>query len=288
MNKTQLWIEGARLRTLPAAIAPVAAGTGAAAALNGFHAGRALLALGVALALQVGVNYANDYSDGVRGTDDTRVGPVRIVASGQVAPRTVKIAAFACFGVAGLLGLTLVLLTQQWWLLGAGLLAILAAWGYTGGKNPYGYRGLGEVGVFVFFGLFAVLGTTYTQAGRISWAAASAAIAIGLLACAILMANNLRDIATDIEAGKRTLAVRVGDQWARTLCVWWVVGGVLFALLPSITHHWVGLLALTAIPAAFINANVRTARGPELIAVLRNIGLLELAIGLGLGVTLAL
>jgi len=288
VNTTQLWIEGARLRTLPAAIAPVAAGSGAAAALGSFNLVRALLALGVALALQVGVNYANDYSDGVRGTDDARVGPARLVASGQVSPRSVKYAAFACFGLAAVLGLILVILAQQWWLLAAGAVAILAAWGYTGGKNPYGYRGLGEVGVFIFFGLFAVLGTTYTQAGTISWVAASASISIGLLACAILMANNLRDIPTDIEAGKRTLAVRVGEGRARALLIAWLGGGLVFALLPIFTHYWVALLALIAVPTAFTVARARTATGRDLIPVLRNIGLIELAIGIGLGVTLAL
>lgn len=288
MNTTQLWIEGARLRTLPAAIAPVAAGTGAAAALGGFNLGRALLALGVALALQVGVNFANDYSDGIRGTDDTRVGPVRLVGSGHISARAVKLAAFACFGIAAILGLVLVIIARQWWLLGAGMLAILAAWGYTGGKHPYGYRGLGEVGVFVFFGLFAVLGTTYTQAGAISWEAVSAALAIGLLACAILMANNLRDIATDVTVGKHTLAVRVGEAWARRLCIYWVAGGFFFALLPAVNYRWVLLVVLVVFPAVLTMQKVRTATGRDLIAVLRNIGLIELAVGLLLGLSLAL
>lgn len=288
MTITQLWIEGARLRTLPAAIAPVAAGSGAAAALESFNLLRALLALGVALALQVGVNFANDYSDGVRGTDDARVGPVRLVASGRVSPRAVKFAAFGCFAIAGIFGLILVALAGQWWLIAVGAVAILAAWGYTGGKNPYGYRGLGEVGVFIFFGLFAVLGTTYTQAGSISWVAASAAVSIGLLACAILMANNLRDIPTDIESGKRTLAVRVGDLWARRLFAIWVAGGVVFALLPAGRYPWVGLIALIAIPAGFTVARSRAVTGTALVPVLRNTGLIELAIGIGLGVTLAL
>jgi len=287
VNKTQLWIEGARLRTLPAAIAPVAAGTGAAAALDGFHAGRAVLALVVALALQIGVNYANDYSDGIRGTDDTRVGPVRLVASG-VRPRLVKFAAFTCFGVAAASGLVLVILAQQWWLLAVGALAILAGWGYTGGKNPYGYRGLGEVGVFAFFGLFAVLGTTYTQAGQISWAATAGAVAIGLLACAILMANNLRDIATDTDAGKRTVAVRVGEAWARRLAALWVGAGVIFALLPIFGHPWVALVLVAAVPAGLTIRKLRTATGLDLIAVLRNIGLIELAVGVLLGLGLAL
>lgn len=279
MSTLNLWIEGARLRTLPAAIAPVAVGTGAAAALDGFQLSHALLALGVALALQIGVNYANDYSDGVRGTDDTRVGPVRLVGSGGVKPKAVKWAAFACFGVAGILGLILVALSSTWWLIAVGALAILAAWGYTGGKNPYGYRGLGEVGVFVFFGLFAVLGTTYTQAGTLSWQAVCGALAIGLLACAILMANNIRDIDTDITAGKRTLAVRVGDTWARRLCALWTVGGVLLALAPAITNPWVLILLAALIPAIFIARASLQATGKNLIGVLRNIGLLELAVG---------
>src|SRR3954447_6537941 len=180
------WIEGARPRTLPAAVAPVAAGTGAAAALDAAHLGRALLALVVSLALQVAVNYANDYSDGVRGTDDHRVGPFRLTGSRAPAPAAVRRAAFLAFGVAGLAGLALVALSGEWWLLAVGALAVLAAWYYTGGSRPYGYLGLGEVFVFVFFGLVAVLGTTWTQAGRASWTALAAAISIGCLACALL------------------------------------------------------------------------------------------------------
>src|SRR5215207_10318017 len=209
------WIEGARPRTLPAAIAPVLVGTGAAAYLDGFVWWKALLALGVALLLQIGVNYANDYSDGIRGTDEDRVGPLRLVGSGAAQPQQVKWAAFGAFGVAMLFGLILVVITQAWWLLLVGVGCVLAAWGYTGGKNPYGYMGLGDVFVFVFFGLVATLGTTYTQAGQINLPAIIGAIGTGLIATALLMANNVRDIPTDMQAGKKTLAVRLGDKHAR-------------------------------------------------------------------------
>ena len=174
------WVEGARLRTLPAAISPVFAGTGIAVFAGGADLLRAVLAGLVALALQVGVNYANDYSDGVRGTDEHRVGPQRLVGSGAAQPRTVKRAALACFGLAAILGLVLVGLSGQWWLLAVGLACILAAWYYTGGEHPYGYRGLGEVFVFIFFGLVAVCGTTYVMLGRVTWATLLAAIAIGI------------------------------------------------------------------------------------------------------------
>ncbi|HEX8495762.1 MAG TPA: 1,4-dihydroxy-2-naphthoate polyprenyltransferase, partial [Actinomycetales bacterium] len=243
------WLEGARPRTLPAAVAPVAAGTGAAAALGGAGWGRALLALVVSLALQVGVNYANDYSDGVRGTDDDRVGPFRLTASGTTAPSRVKAAAFIAFGVAAVAGLALVALSGAWWMLAVGALSIVAAWYYTGGSAPYGYLGLGEVFVFVFFGLVAVLGTTYTQAGRISWTALAAAVGIGALACAILVANNLRDIPTDRVAGKRTLAVLLGDRATRVSYVG--LFAVAFAVVVAIgvTRPW-ALLALLAVPLA--------------------------------------
>ncbi len=193
----------------------MAAGTGAAAALHGADALRAVLALTVALCFQIGVNYANDYSDGIRGADVTRLGPARLTASGAARPEAVLIAALTCFGVALAAGTWLVALCRCWWLLVVGGACVPAAWFYTGGRRPYGYRGLGEVYCFIFFGLVAVLGTTYTQAGRLSLAAACAAVGIGALACAVLMANNLRDIATDATVGKRTLAVRLGDRNAR-------------------------------------------------------------------------
>ncbi|MEO6880486.1 MAG: 1,4-dihydroxy-2-naphthoate polyprenyltransferase, partial [Mycobacteriaceae bacterium] len=213
MATTAQWVEGARPRTLPNAIAPVLAGSGAAAALGAFSPGKALLALVVALALIIGVNYANDYSDGIRGTDDERVGPLRLVGSRVAAPTQVKTAALVCFAVAAAAGLVLAL-TTAWWLVAVGALCVAGAWFYTGGSKPYGYSGFGEVAVFVFFGLIAVGGTLYVQAGRLSWAGLAAAVAVGAFSSAVLVANNLRDIGSDTATHKRTLAVVLGD--ART------------------------------------------------------------------------
>jgi 1,4-dihydroxy-2-naphthoate octaprenyltransferase len=283
------WISAARPRTLPAAIAPVLVGTGAAADLSSADLPRAALALLVALALQVGVNYANDYSDGIRGTDDDRVGPFRLTGSGAAQPESVRRAAFAAFAAAGLAGSALVAVSGTWWLLGLGALAILAAWYYTGGRHPYGYAGLGEVFVFVFFGLVAVLGTTYTQAGRLSLAALAGAVAIGGLACAILVANNLRDVPTDAVAGKRTLAVRIGEPATRRLYLGLVV--LAFALAASIAPARPGaLLALGALPLALrpVRAVRRADAGLALLPVLRDTGRLELAYAALLGVGLAL
>ena len=283
------WVEGARIRTLPAAAAPVLVGTGAAYALDAGSVPRALLAAGVALALQIGVNYANDYSDGVRGTDEYRTGPPRLTGSGAARPGTVKLAAFASFGVAALLGLLLCALAGTWWLVGVGAVCVLAAWWYTGGKNPYGYRGLGEVGVFVFFGLVATLGTTYTQALAVSWAAVAGAVAIGLLACALLMINNIRDIPTDTPSGKRTLAVRLGDRRARLTYVALLVVPFVLALALAPVHPG-ALLTLALAPSVVRLARVTLggAAGPDLIVVLRNTGLLELGYGLLLGLGLVL
>ena len=280
------------MRTLPAAIAPVLAGTGAAAAVDGAHLGRAVLAAGVALALQIGVNLANDYSDGVRGTDDHRVGPQRLTASGAVAPGTVKRAAFAAFGVAAVLGLALCAAAGTWWLLAVGALCVLAAWFYTGGSNPYGYRGLGEIAVFVFFGLVATVGTTYTQALQVTAASVLAGSSIGLVACALLMANNLRDIPTDVVAGKRTLAVRLGDANARLAYVAMLVLSVGLAgaaiAAAGVFLPLIAVLALAAAAGRLGRRVVQGASGPELIAVLKSTGLLELAFGVVLGVSLAL
>ena len=283
------WVEGARLRTLPAAVAPVLVGTGAAAQLDRADVPRALLAAGVALALQVGVNYANDYSDGIRGTDLDRVGPLRLTGSGAARPAQVRGAAFASFGVGALLGLALVALSGHWWLLAVGVLAIAAAWGYTGGRKPYGYRGLGEVGVFVFFGLVAVLGTTYTQADRISWPAVAGAVGVGSLACALLMVNNIRDIPTDVVSGKITLAVRLGDHRARRVYAGMLVLAVLLGLACALAAPWSVLVLLLAVPAGILAGTVLLgARGVLLRPVLAGTGMLELGYGVLLGLGLSL
>ena len=289
MANAQQWISAARPRTLPAAVAPVLVGTSAGIALDGFSWLRGGLALVVSLALQVGVNYSNDYSDGIRGTDSERVGPMRLVGSGAAAPATVRRAAFACFALAGLCGLILAALTS-WWLVPVGVASVAAAWFYTGGPRPYGYAGFGEVFVFVFFGLVAVLGTTYVQAGRISLTAVVAAIGIGLLACALLMANNLRDVATDAAVGKRTLAVHLGDPLSRRVFVLMIGGAFLAVAVVGVRHPWC-LLALLAIPLAVapVRAVLGGAKGPDLIAVLGATARVEivyavlLAIGLSLG-----
>lgn len=290
MTTASDWVQGARPRTLPAAAAPVLVGTGAAAQLGEADLGSGALALGVALALQVGVNYANDYSDGIRGTDVDRVGPLRLTASGTASPGTVKAAAFAAFGVAGLFGLALVYVSGYWWLLGVGVIAIAAAWGYTGGKNPYGYLGLGEVGVFTFFGLVAVLGTTYTQADELSWPAWVGAVSVGMLACALLMANNLRDIPTDALVGKRTLAVRLGDRLARRAYAGLVILPVLLGgIVCAFASPWTLLVLLLLAPAVVLAVTVLLgARGRALVPVLAGTGMLELGFGVLLGLGLAL
>lgn len=271
------WISGARLRTLPMAIAPVIIGTAAAYELDALKWDRAVLAAVVALLLQIGVNYANDYSDGIRGTDEVRVGPLRLVGSGAARPRDVKMAAFAALGLAMLAGLALVLLSQAWWLLLVGAGAVLAAWGYTGGKNPYGYMGLGDVFVFVFFGPVATLGTTFTQAGQVSLAAVLGSISTGLIAVALLMANNVRDIPTDSEVGKRTLAVRLGDRNARLSYVAMLALSVLLMLPIAAGKPWI-LLVMLLIPFMLmpswimLKGKVRKA----LIPVLQQTGLLNL------------
>ncbi|WP_285728263.1 1,4-dihydroxy-2-naphthoate polyprenyltransferase [Psychromicrobium xiongbiense] len=277
MASAAQWIEGARLRTLPMAIAPVLIGTAAAYELGAFHLLHAMLAAIVALLLQVGVNYANDYSDGIRGTDDVRVGPLRLVGSGAATPGQVKAAAFGTFAAAMVAGLALVVLSQAWWLLLVGAACVLAAWGYTGGKNPYGYLGLGDVFVFVFFGLVATLGTTYTQAGRLSWAALVGAVGTGLIAVALLMANNVRDIPTDREVGKRTLAVRLGSHYARLSYVFFLVVAILLPLLFVAERPWV-LLVLLIVPAILLPCwlMVSDKQGRALIPVLQQTGLINL------------
>jgi 1,4-dihydroxy-2-naphthoate octaprenyltransferase len=270
------WIEGARLRTLPMALAPVVAGSAAAQALHSFDPVRALLALLVALLLQIGVNYANDYSDGIRGIDDDRVGPLRLTGSGAAAPGQVRAAALLCFGLAALAGAALVVLSRQWWFIPVGLSAVLAAWGYTGGRSPYGYRGLGDVFVFVYFGLVAVLGTTLTQAGTLNLEAFVAALSTGLIATALLMANNIRDLPGDREVGKRTLAVRLGDPLARV--VFTAEIAVAFALVLFLVpdNPWM-LLVLLLLPLAWapVATVLRVQDRRQLIPVLRQCGVLN-------------
>jgi 1,4-dihydroxy-2-naphthoate octaprenyltransferase len=255
----------------------VLAGSGVAAYVDAFVWWKALLALGVSLALQVAVNYANDYSDGVRGTDADRVGPMRLVGSGAASPGAVKRAAFLAFGVAGVAGLVLAA-TTAWWLVAVGLLCVLAAWFYTGGSKPYGYLGLGEVMVFVFFGLVAVVGTTYVQTETWEWAALYAAVGVGTLACAILVANNLRDIPTDVVAGKRTLAVVLGDRRTRVLYLLLVVVAAAAVVAVALVTSWcalVGLLFLV-LAAPAVRTVLGGATGPGLIPVLQQTGLAEL------------
>lgn len=288
MTTVGQWVEGARPRTLPAAISPVLVGTGAAAADDGFRPGPALLALVVALALQVAVNYANDYSDGVRGTDADRVGPLRLVGSGVSTPAAVKRAALAAFAVAAVAGLVLAALTT-WWLVAVGAVAMLAAWFYTGGSRPYGYRALGEISVFVFFGLVATTGTTYVQLERVTAASVGGGIACGALACAILVVNNLRDIPTDTVAAKRTLAVVLGDRRTRVLYGTLVAVAFVVVLVLAPAMPWV-LLALAAVPLAVRPVRIVAAGrlGRELVPVLRDTGRLQLGYAVLLAVGLAL
>lgn len=284
------WIEGSRPRTWPAAVAPVAAGTGSAvehlvrtgAGVDlGVVLPRALLALGVALALQIGVNFANDYSDGVRGTDDDRVGPFRLTGSRAARPEAVRRAAIGSLAVGGLLGLVLIALAGIWCTLAVGAAAIAAAWFYTGGKRPYGYMGLGEIFVFVFFGLVAVLGTAYAITLTTTWIAVLAACAIGLLAVAVLVTNNLRDIPTDSVTGKHTLAVRLGEARTRVLYAACVL--LPFALMvPVAIAHWPVAVVLPALALAVAPARsvLRGAAGRDLIPVLGATGRLELVFSL--------
>ncbi|GAB3667359.1 1,4-dihydroxy-2-naphthoate polyprenyltransferase [Actinocorallia lasiicapitis] len=282
------WIAGARPRTLPAAVVPVAVGTGVAIGSDSFIWWRALLALFVGLVLQIGVNYANDYSDGVKGTDADRVGPLRLVGSGTKPAKQVLTAALSCFALAGIAGLVLAAVTS-WWILLIGAAAIAAAWFYTGGKTPYGYRALGELSVFVFFGLVAVVGTAYVQCEGIPWVAWAAAVPVGLLACAMLVVNNLRDLDTDEATGKRTLAVVLGDTLTRVLFTLCLALPFTAVIGIAIARPW-ALLALLAAPLTIKPSKtvLAGAQGPALIQVLGETGKVQLAFGalLTLGLSL--
>ncbi|MCF4005838.1 1,4-dihydroxy-2-naphthoate polyprenyltransferase [Corynebacterium uropygiale] len=267
------WILGARPRTWPNAFAPVIAGTGAAFFIHGAHWGRALLALIVAWALIIGVNYSNDYSDGIRGTDEDRSGPLRLTGSGLVSPPAVKRAAFLAFGVAAVAGVALSLLSSPWLIL-VGALCILGAWFYTGGSHPYGYHGLGEVSVFLFFGLVAVLGTQFTQAGRVSVEGVLLAVGVGAISSAVNLANNLRDIPSDSAAGKTTLAVILGDARTRQVLIALGLLALLMSLLLAVLSTPWALLGALYLP--IILSALRPVRqgatGTELIPLIGSIG----------------
>ncbi|MDT5069308.1 MAG: 1,4-dihydroxy-2-naphthoate polyprenyltransferase [Mycobacterium sp.] len=281
------WLEGARPRTLPNAVAPVIAGTGAAAWLDAVVWWKALLALVVSLALIVGVNYANDYSDGIRGTDDVRAGPLRLVGSKLASPRAVLTAAVVSLSVGAAAGLALAILTEPW-LIAIGVACIAGAWLYTGGSKPYGYSGLGEVAVFVFFGLVAVLGTQYTQALRIDWVGGALAVATGALSSAVLVANNLRDIPTDEESGKITLAVRLGDARTRLLYQVLVALAFVLTLVLMLATPWTAVGFLAAPLAVRAAKPVRGGLGgKDLIPVLRDTGLTMLAWSVAVALALA-
>lgn len=282
------WLAGARPRTLPASIVPVLVGTGVAVAYGLDIWWRAVLAGVVALALQVGVNYANDYSDGVRGTDAARVGPMRLVASGTASPRAVRAAALVSFAVAGAAGLVLAAVAG-WWLVAVGAACVVAAWGYTGGPRPYGYTGLGELSVFAFFGLVATVGTAYVQTGRLTALEVVAALPVGLMAVALLVVNNLRDIPGDTLAGKRTVAVRLGDRRTRLLYVGCAAGAVALVVPVAVSRPWallgLGAAALVLVPVKAVRSG---AKGPGLIPVLGATGRAQLALGLLLAAGIAL
>lgn len=256
------WISGARLRTLPLAVSPILVGAGAAAAESAFSLPLTLLCLTIALALQIGVNYSNDYSDGIRGTDDYRVGPARLTGSGAADPKRVLSVALAFFALAAAAGLIIVFVTAQWWMLAVGALAIVAAWFYTGGKRPYGYAGLGELMVFIFFGLVATVGTTYVQLGAVTQASWFGAVGVGLIACAVLVVNNIRDIPTDTQAGKKTLAVLIGTKRSVALFVFLLLMPFFIAAALAIIYPvaWFAMFALLlALPACLITMTAKSA-----------------------------
>jgi 1,4-dihydroxy-2-naphthoate octaprenyltransferase len=281
------WITGARVRTLPLAVAPIALGSASADLVDRFDPLLAALALLVALLLQIGVNYANDYSDGIRGTDANRVGPLRLTGSGLVRPQAVKLAAAITFGLAALAGLTIVLLTGQWWLVAVGAVSIIAAWYYTGGKSPYGYAGLGEIAVFIFFGLIATVGTAYIQILAIDPMAVLLGINFGFYATAVLLVNNIRDVETDRESGKNTLSVRIGVRASKwlfgALLILPVIFNILLASLYPATI--IGLANLMLVFPAFM-AGVKGKTAKDYISALKLTSFAGLGFGLLVGLGL--
>lgn len=296
MPSTKDWVAGSRPRTLWTAIAPVAVGTAAASAQHSAAhpqgsaaALPALLALGVALAMQIAVNFANDYSDGVKGTDLDRIGPDRLVATGKATPTQVKRAAYLSFAVAALLGVALIVVSGLWWLAPIGVIAIVAAWTYTGSAKPYGYSGWGEISVFAFFGPVAVLGTEATQADAVSWIGVLGSIGVGLYAVSLLMVNNIRDLDTDALAGKRTLAVKIGDLRARRLFAATVMLPVLIAVVIAFSQPWALLATVVALPALLLAIAMRvSAVTSRLPLVFLGISAVGLAYGILLAIGIAL
>lgn len=288
MARAADWFAATRPRTLSASLAPVAVGIGVARSTGHVVAWHAALAFVVSLSVQIGANFANDYSDGVRGTDAKRVGPTRLVASGLASPAAVRAAAVASFGLGAAAGLVLAIVMSPWLIL-VGAASIAAAWLYTGGSRPYGYAGYGELFSFVFFGFVATVGTTYVVSGEVPAIAFGAAVPLGAYATALLVANNLRDIATDAEAGKHTLVVRLGDRRSRLLFTALVVGGVLVSAVVSPWRHF-ALLGLLALPAAVVPLRrVRAgATGAELVPVLEQTGTVHIVLGLLLAIGIAL
>lgn len=278
------WVGAARIRTLPLALAPIAVAVGITHLVKSFSLTLTLLALLFAVLMQIGVNFANDYSDGVRGTDEHRVGPARITASGLVDPKRVLTVALTFFALASVSGIVAVMLSQRWWFLAIGVAAIAAAWFYTGGKRPYGYMALGEVFVFLFFGPVATVGTVWLQSDIIPHEAWFAGAGVGCFATAVLVANNLRDIETDREAGKRTLTVLIGERLSRVFYAVLVLApfGVVafFGLFyPNLLYTW--FLLLLVIPMVIIVATARTAK--ELILTLKLTSIAGLLYGIGVG-----
>ncbi|MDX2026207.1 1,4-dihydroxy-2-naphthoate polyprenyltransferase [Microcella sp.] len=282
------WIAGARLRTLSLAISPVALGTAIAYVTQGYNLALALLCLGVAVFLQIGVNFANDYSDGVRGTDAQRVGPSRLTGSGAARPRTVLTVALVFFGLGAAAGIAIVVLTGIWWLLAVGAVAIVAAWFYTGGKLPYGYLGLGELVAFLFFGLVATMGTTFVQIQQVPFEAWLAGSLAGLFAAAIMLVNNIRDREQDARVGKKTLAVRIGDLPARILFVLMLLGAFGFIVPFALIYVWAPMVFFTLLISAPVVLIVLLAKTPhELVLALKLTSLAALTTGLGLAAAIA-